>query len=60
MHLQPTAGCEISTLIFEKKIVEGGGFLLIYHEKYIKDGKVLAHLVFNLKVLPGSLTDVSA
>jgi hypothetical protein len=24
MHLKPTAGCQISTLIFEKKIVEGG------------------------------------
>ena len=23
MHLKPTAGCQISTLIFEKKIVEG-------------------------------------
>ena len=60
MHLKPTAGCEISTLIFEKKIVEGGAFLLISHEKYIKDGKVLAHLGFNLKVLHGSLTNVSA
>jgi hypothetical protein len=25
MHLKPTAGCQISTLIFEKKIVEGEG-----------------------------------
>ena len=24
MHLKPTAGCQISTLIFEKTIVEGG------------------------------------
>ena len=24
MHLKPTAGCQISTLIFEKKIVMGG------------------------------------
>jgi hypothetical protein len=24
MHLKPTAGCQISILIFEKKIVEGG------------------------------------
>jgi hypothetical protein len=23
MHLKPTAGCQISTLIFEKTIVEG-------------------------------------
>ena len=28
--------------------------------KYIKDGKVLAHFVLRLKVLPGSLTDLSA
>jgi hypothetical protein len=30
------------------------------HEQYIKDGKVLAHLGFKSKVLPGSLTDLSA
>jgi hypothetical protein len=42
MHLKPTAECQISILIFEKKIVEVGS-LLISHEKYIKDGKVLAH-----------------
>ena len=42
MHLKPTAGCQISTLIFEKNC--GGGSLLISHEKYIKDGKVLAYL----------------
>jgi hypothetical protein len=29
-------------------------------EKYIKDGKVLDHLGFRSKVLPGSLTDLSA
>jgi hypothetical protein len=58
MHLKPTAGCQISTLIFENNC--GGGSLEISHEKYIKDGKVLAHLGFRLKVLPGSLTDVSA
>jgi hypothetical protein len=28
-----------------------------YDEKYIKDGKDLAHFGFKLKVLPGSLTD---
>ena len=59
MHLKPTVGCQISTLIFEKEIVEWGS-LLISHEKYIKDGKVLAHFGFKLKVLPGSLTDLSA
>jgi hypothetical protein len=36
MYLKPTTGCQISTLIFEKKIVERGS-LLISHEKYIKD-----------------------
>jgi hypothetical protein len=38
----------------------GGGSLLISHEKYIKDGKVLDHLGFKSKVLSGSLTDLSA
>jgi hypothetical protein len=41
MHLKPTAGSQISTLLFEKKLWRGS--LLISHEKYIKDGKVLAH-----------------
>ena len=59
MHLKPTAGCQRSILIFEKKIVEGGS-LLISHEKYIKDGKVLDHFGLQLKALPGSLTDLSA
>jgi hypothetical protein len=29
-------------------------------KKYIKDGKVLAHFLAKLKVMPGSLTDISA
>jgi hypothetical protein len=58
MHLKPTAGCQISTLILEKNLWRGS--LLISHEKYIKDGKVLAHLGVRLKILPRSLTDVSA
>jgi hypothetical protein len=33
------------------------GSLLISHEKYFKDGKVLAHLGFQSKVFPGPLTD---
>jgi hypothetical protein len=37
----------------------GGGTLLISHEKYIKDGKVLDHLGIKSKVLPGPLTDLS-
>ena len=59
MHLKPTAGCQISTLIFENKLCRGGS-LLISHKKYIKDGKVLAHFELKLKVLPGSLTDLTA
>ena len=59
MHLKPTAGCQISTLIFEFCFVEGGS-LLISHEKYINDGKVLAHLGLQSKILPGSLTDLNA
>ena len=58
MHLKPTAGCQISTLIFENKLWRGS--LLISHEKYIKNSKVLPHCGFQLKVLPGSLTDLSA
>jgi hypothetical protein len=46
-------------LIFEKQIMEGWS-LEISHEKYIKDGKVLDHLGFQSKVLPGYLTDLSA
>jgi len=54
MHLKPTAGCQISILIY------GFGWTLcISHEKLQKDGKVLCHLGFNSKVLPGSLTDLS-
>ena len=58
MNLTPTARCQISTLMFENKLWRGS--LLISHEKYIKDGKVLAHLGVKLKVLVRSLTDVSA
>jgi hypothetical protein len=32
-----------------------GGSLLISHEKYIKDGKVLVHLGFQSKVFPRPL-----
>jgi hypothetical protein len=57
LHLKPTAGCQISTLIFDFLWREA---LLISHEKYIKDGKVLDHLWFMSKVLPVPLTDLSA
>ena len=55
MHLKPTAGCRISTLIFGF-----GGTRCISHDKLPKDGKVLYHLEFNSKVLPGPLTDLCA
>jgi hypothetical protein len=35
------------------------GYLCISHEKYIKDGKILAHFGLRLKVLLGSLTDLT-
>jgi hypothetical protein len=57
LHLKPAAGCQISNLIFD--FFYGGGALLISHEKYVKDGKVLDHLWFISKVLPGPLTDLS-
>jgi hypothetical protein len=58
MHLKPTGGCRISTLIFEIKLWSGWS-LLISQEKYIKDGKVPAHLGFTLKVFLVYLTDLS-
>ena len=55
MHLKPTAGYQISTLIFGF-----GGALYISHQKYIKDDKVLAHLELRLKVFPWPLADLNA
>jgi hypothetical protein len=54
MHFKPTAGCQISTLIFGF-----GETLFISHEKLPKDSKVLCHLGLRSKVLPGSLTDLN-
>jgi hypothetical protein len=54
MHFKPTAGCQISTLIFGF-----GRTLYISLAKLPKDGKVLCHLGFKSKVLPGPLTDLS-
>ena len=54
MHLKPTAGCYISTLIFGF----GGGTLYISHEQLPKDGNLLCHSGFRSKVLPGPLTDL--
>ena len=59
MHLKPTAGCQISILIFEKNC--GGGGLYKYPIKNIsRTAKVSPTLGLRLKVLPGSLTDLSA
>jgi hypothetical protein len=41
MHLKPTAGCQISTSIFENKLWREVSINI--PNKYIKDGKVLAH-----------------
>ena len=61
MHLKPTAGCQISILIFEKKIVEGGGGVLYKHPiKNISRTQSSCPLLAKLKVLHGSLTDLSA
>jgi hypothetical protein len=56
MDLKPTAGCQISTLIFGFV----GEILFISHDKLPKDGKVLYHLEFNSKVLSAPLTDLRA
>jgi hypothetical protein len=56
MDLKPTAGCQISTLIFGFV----GEILFISHDTLPKDGKVLYHLEFNSKVLCRALTDLSA
>jgi hypothetical protein len=58
MHLKSTAGCQISILIFEKKIVEGG--LYKYRIKIYQGRQSSCPLLDKLKVLPGSLTDLSA
>ena len=56
LHLKPTAGCQISTLIFNFFLWRGGLYKYPM-KKYIKDGKVLEHLELMSKVLPGPLTD---
>jgi hypothetical protein len=56
MHLKPTTGCQISILIFEKILWRG---LYKYPMKNIsRTAKFLPN--FGLKVLLGSLTDLSA
>jgi hypothetical protein len=58
MHLKPTAECQISTLIFEKKNVERG--LYKYPIKIYQGRQSSCPPLARLKVLPGSLTDLSA
>ena len=58
MHLKPTAECQISTLIFEKQNVEGG--LYKYPMKNISRTAKFLPILAKLKVLPGSLTHLSA
>ena len=58
MHLKPTAECQISTLIFEKKMWRGG--LYKYPMKNISRAQSSCPPLAKLKVLPGSLTDLSA
>jgi hypothetical protein len=45
-------------LIFEKKLWRGVSINI--PKKYVKNGKVLAHFELRLKVLNGSLADLSA
>ena len=60
LHLQPTAGCQISTSIkFKKEIVFWEGVSLNIPLK-IPDGTVIAHLVIKSKVLSRPLTDLGA
>jgi hypothetical protein len=57
----PQSHSRVSNINFDIWILLCGvGSLLISHEKYIKDGKVLAHLRCQSNILPGSLTDLSA
>ena len=54
----PQTHSRVSNINFAiKKQNCGGGSLLISYVKYIKDGKVLAHLGFQAKVLGVPLTD---
>ena len=57
----PQAHSRVSNINFDiLKNNYGVGSLYISYEKYIKDGRVLAHLGLQLKVFPGLLTDLSA
>jgi hypothetical protein len=56
LHLKPAVWCQISRLIFDLFLWRRGS-LLISHEKYIKDDKVLARLGLQSKIFPGPFTD---
>jgi hypothetical protein len=57
----PQVHSRVSNINFDILIMLcGGGVSIKSDEKYIKDDKVLDHLGFQSKVLPGPLTDVSA
>ena len=58
MHLKPTAGCQISTLIFENKLWRG--FSINIPGKIYQGWQTSCRLLAKLKILPGSLTDLSA
>jgi hypothetical protein len=52
-HFRQVKALSNINLLFENTLWRGS--LLISYEKYIKDGKVLAHLGFPSKILSGPL-----
>ena len=58
MHLNPTARCQISILIFEKKLWRVVSINIPW--KICQGRQSSCPLLAKLKVLPGSLTDLSA
>ena len=58
MHLKSTAGCQISILIFENRLWRGD--IYKYRIKIYQGRQSSCPLLAKLKVLPGSLTDLSA
>jgi hypothetical protein len=57
LHLKPTVGCQISTLIFEKQIMEGG--LYKYPMKNIlKTAKVLITWGLSQGIAPNINVDI--
>jgi hypothetical protein len=58
MHLNPTAGCQISILIFEKKLWRG--FYINIPGKIYQGHQISCSFLAKLKVFPGSLNNLSA